>query len=196
MAGVRLDNVSPSSSDDESVVGSGGAPLYAWSPETRTSPGEEIVGLGLQLGSASTRSDEASNSKLSAGSSLDPESNLRTPPDQDTLTLNPVGKHQSSLSNDLTKQTITTSSAGAIAPALNLSAYPGPGVVSQRLSSLSVYAPASSSAFQTDGRSSIPGSTTHSFITAMKAMSLHAAEDNIHPAQKVPFSVGYCFCQN
>ncbi|KAL2195700.1 hypothetical protein P885DRAFT_40155 [Corynascus similis CBS 632.67] len=184
MAGVRLDNVSPSSSDDESVVGSGGAPLYAWSPETRTSPGEEIVGLGLQLGSASTRSDEASNSKLSAGSSLDPESNLRTPPDQDTLTLSPVGKHQSSLSNDFTKQTITTSSAGAIAPSLSLSAYPGPGVVSQRLSSLSVYAPASSSAFQTDGRSSIPGSTTHSFITAMKAMSLHAAEDNIHPAQK------------
>lgn len=81
MAGARLDGGSPSSSDDESVDGSGGAPLYARSPERRAS-----------------------------------------------------------------------------------------------------------SASQSQSYSLIPGSTTHSFISAMQAMTINAEEDNLHPFQKVKSS--------
>jgi hypothetical protein len=77
-------------------------------------------------------------------------------------------------------------------PIGNLSSYPGPGTVHPRQPSLPFLVsvapnmggiPVSTS--QTQGRSSLRGASSHSFLDAMQAMNLHAEEENIHPAQKV-----------
>ncbi|KAH6851260.1 hypothetical protein B0I37DRAFT_404900 [Chaetomium sp. MPI-CAGE-AT-0009] len=148
MAGARLNSDSPSSSDDESVVGSGGAPLYAWSPGKQGSPVEE---------------------------------NKRFPPQTNTTTAqsgNSIGKHLA------VESALDGTSVEGVRPSLSLAAYPGPGVSSQRQPSLPMLVPPSASASQSQSRSLIPGSTTHSFINAMQAMTINAAEENLHPLQK------------
>ncbi|KAL2184839.1 hypothetical protein L209DRAFT_773255 [Thermothelomyces heterothallicus CBS 203.75] len=194
MAGARSDIGSPSSSDDESVAGSGGgAPLYAWSPERCSLLSQKNAALGFHVNSAGTRSEEATDESLSAGAGSafgSEKEEPETPSDHAVQISEPV-KPRRSFSRSALRPTTdnlagsSATSAAAIPPSLSLSAYPGPGDASaQCLPTLSLYAPASSSASGTLDRSSIPGSTTHSFISAMQAMTLHAAEDNLHPSQK------------
>ncbi|KAK4120026.1 hypothetical protein N657DRAFT_580707 [Parathielavia appendiculata] len=201
MAGARMAYGSPASSDDGSVDSSeGGAPLYALSPQQRLSQEEYAK-------SSSKRSSSFANS--GAGASIDQHlrtqfgfaaERAKTPSDQGIRTPAPV-KPQRSFSKSTLRPAAkaylntTTTSASSVPPALNLTAYPGPGTGPQRQPSLPVLAPASPVSGATSGpiampasqaqvRPSIPGSTTHSFIAAMQAMNLNAAEENLHPAQK------------
>lgn len=85
------------------------------------------------------------------------------------------------------------SSQGAPPPTLTLAAYPGPGSTQQRSSSTSSLLPSPivtgttqfSGTPPRDGRGSIPGTTTQSFITAMQAMTFNPTEGNLLPAHQV-----------
>lgn len=191
MVGARLRSGSATSSDGSE----GGAPLYAWSPENRGSRLEENANSSPSNSSPTTsETGDSINDRLAAGFGFSGEKNPRTPSDQAIRTPEP-NKPQRSLSKSNLRATtkapltMTTTSAAVAPPTLTLSAYPGPGAVSQHPSNHSAMVP----------RSSLPGSTTHSFISAMQAMSLNAADENLHPVQKVRILVSsvhsfFLFC--
>jgi hypothetical protein len=193
MAGARLDSDSPSSSDDESVVGSGGAPLYAWSPERRASRAEENNRFPSPSHPAAPRLEESIGKNLSVESALDTERDPRTPSDQAIQTPEPIKPRRSSPKSTLRAAAKAFAhpagtSADGVPPSLSLSTHPGPGVPSQRQPSVPMVAPSSTSTSQSQSRALIPGSTTHSFISAIQAMNINAEEDNLHPFQKVKSS--------
>ena len=185
MAGARLRSGSPTSSDEGSVTGSGGgAPLYAWSPENRGSRREEDANSSPNNSSPETsETGDSIDNRLTAALGFSSRKDTRTPSDQAIRTPEPI-KPQRSLSKSTLRAATNgplntaTTSAGVAPPTLTLSAYPGPGAASQHQSNHSAMVP----------RSSLPGSTTHSFISAMQAMNLKSAEENLHPAQKVSAS--------
>ncbi|KAH6613334.1 hypothetical protein F5144DRAFT_616306 [Chaetomium tenue] len=189
MASSHSDSDSSSSSDDESVVGSGGAPLYAWSPERRASRAEENKGFPSHAQPTVPRLEDSIGKNLTVESAVDKERDPRTPSDQAIETPAPIKPRRSFSKSTLRAAAKafahpTATSTDGVAPSLSLSTYPGPAISSQRQGSLPMLAPSSTSASQPQSRSLIPGSTTHSFISAMQAMSLNAEEDNLHPFQK------------
>jgi hypothetical protein len=193
MAGSHSDSDSSSSSDDESVVGSGGAPLYAWCPERRASRAEENKDFSSHAQPSVPRLEDSIGKNLTVESAVDKERDPRTPSDQAIQTPAPIKPRRSFSKSTLRAAAKafahpTATSADGAAPSLSLSAYPGPAISSQRQGSLPMLASSSTSASQPQSRSLIPGSTTHSFISAMQAMSLNAEEDDLHPFQKVKSS--------
>ncbi|KAL2155552.1 hypothetical protein VTH82DRAFT_294 [Thermothelomyces myriococcoides] len=168
MVGARSDNGSPANSDDESVAGSGGAPLYAWSPGEAALVRQNNPTLGLCVSPSGTRSDETTKEDFSTGSKTASSSDKEDPGASSDVFAGP------SASSDITSP-----------HPLILSAYrPLKEPSASYLSGLSLYAPSSSSAPGNKDGSYIPGSTTTTFINAMKSMTLYAAEDNVHPSQK------------
>jgi hypothetical protein len=193
---------SPASSDDGSVGSwEGGAPLYAaWSPDRALR--EEDVGSSSKFSSFADRvAGNSAHKHPKAQVGFGAEQDPKTPSDQGIKTPEPI-KPKRSFSKSSTLRPgaqafpiPTTTSAGVVPPALNLAAYPGPGGIPQRQPSLPILVPAppvvgaipipvAMPASQAQARPSLSGSTTHSFIAAMQAMNLNAAEENIHPAQK------------
>ncbi|KAK4155058.1 hypothetical protein C8A00DRAFT_42288 [Chaetomidium leptoderma] len=188
MAGTRADSGSPASSDDGSSEG--GAPLYAWSPERRVLRAEE--GAGSRTRNNSATSSETGDFGDCTGK-YHGEKDARTPALFQPRRAFSKSTLQAAASAYLNQ---TSTSIGAVPPSLTLSAYPGPGAAAPRQPSLSLLAPvppvvgsavpvpAAIAASQAQGRAVIPGSTTHSFISAMQTMNLNAAEEDLHPAQK------------
>ncbi|KAK4101881.1 hypothetical protein N658DRAFT_523542 [Parathielavia hyrcaniae] len=205
MAPTRMTFGSPASSDDDSDSSpGGGAPLYSLSPEQRFSDdGKDSAARHQNVSSfANARLGDSIDKRLQVrlGSAAE---RARTPSDQGIQTPEPPKPQRSFSKSTLLAaaqaylNTTTTSAGAAVPPALNLASYPGPGTAGpSRQASLSDPAAAAPSvpgansvsiarpASQAQDRSSIPGSTTHSFIAAMQAMTLTAAEENLHPAQK------------
>jgi hypothetical protein len=210
MAGARMTCGSPASSDDGSVGSSeGGAPLYAWSPDRASR--EEGVGSSSKISTlANFRADDSTHKLPKAHRGFGAEQDPKTPSDQGIQTPEPIKPKRSfSKSSNLRPAAQAFSnpaitSAGPVPPALNLAAYPGPGGVPQRQPSLPILVPAppgvgaiavpvAMPAAQAQAHSSLSGSTTHSFIAAMQAMNLNAAEENIHPAQKVSHPILFIY---
>ncbi|KAL2157827.1 hypothetical protein VTH06DRAFT_5096 [Thermothelomyces fergusii] len=196
MAAARSDIGSPASSDDESVAGSGGAPLYAWSPERCSLLGEKNTGLGFHASSFGTRPGEATDENRSAGTGSAPGSERQEPgtPSGHAVQTSEHTKPQRSFSRPA-QRSATDNLAGPSPrssadspPPLSLSAYPAPGNSPEWMPNLSLYAPVSGSGSGSrsgmNDRSFIPGVVTNSFISAMKTMALQAAEDNLHPWHK------------
>jgi hypothetical protein len=193
MAGARVDDGSPSSSDDES---SGGAPLYesSPSPENRASRAEETTGFPHQTKSTTTQTDYSTDKNLTAESEFGDEQDPRTPSDQGIRTPDPIKPRRSFSKSTLRAAARvftqpTSASVGGVQPALTLSAYPGPAAAAQHQPTLPLLVPVAVATTQPQGHPPVPGSTTHSFISAMQAMNLNAAEDNLHPSQKVSRSL-------
>lgn len=217
MGGARLDGGSPPSSDDESVGGSGGgAPLWVSSPEGSDS-GSEGDNDSPSRNLSPTTSETGDSKRPTGKSALAGEEDPRTPSDQGIETPEPL-KPRRSFSRSTVKAATRAllgqvDSSGGMPPIGNLSSYPGPGTSHQRQPSLPFLvsvAPivggvpvslsaSNSSTSQAQGRPSLRGATSHSFLNAMQAMNLQLEEENIHPAQKVsrpfsfPSSIGHRF---
>jgi hypothetical protein len=210
MGGVRLDSGSPSSSDDESVAGSGGgAPLWVSSPgksDSGSEGGDDSPSRNL----SPTTSESGDSKRPKAKAALAGEEDPRTPSDQGIETPEPLRPRRSISKSAVKAATLALLSqvdsfGHGMPPIGNLSSYPGPGTVHQRPPSLPFLVPmapitggipvsasASASTSQTQGRHpSLLGTTSHSFLDAMQAMNLHAEEENIHPAQKVSSPISF-----
>ncbi|EAQ91640.1 predicted protein [Chaetomium globosum CBS 148.51] len=131
MAGSHSDSDSSSSSDDESVVGFGGAPLYAWCPERRASRAEENKDFSSHAQPSVPRLEDSIGKNLTVESAVDKERDPRTPSDQAIQTPAPIKPRRSFSKSTLRAAAKafahpTATSADGAAPSLSLSAYPGP----------------------------------------------------------------------
>ena len=195
MGGALLSSVSPASSDDGGVTGSGGGGAPLWSPGKPPSRVQKEADSSPETISPTTsETGYFANQPLAAERDFPAKEDPKTPEDQEIQTPEP-NKPQRTFSKSTLRAAArallnnTVTSVGIAPPALTLSAYPGPGAVLRHQPSLPIIIPTSVPVAipvpQVQGLSAISGSTTHNFISSMQSMSLNPKEENLHTTQKV-----------
>ena len=197
MGGALLSSVSPASSDDGSVTGSGGGGAPLWSPGKRPSQVQKEVEMASSpetISPTTSETGDSTNPPLAAERDSPAKEAPKTPEDQEIQPPEP-NKPQRTFSKSTLRAAArallnsTVTSVGIAPPALTLSAYPGPGAVLRHQPSLPIIIPTSVPVAipvpQVQGLSAISGSTTHNFISSMQSMNLNPKEENLHTTQKV-----------